>query len=302
MDGKTLLGCREYARPILAVLARHPEGLTGRDLTEEVAKESGLSDADRLLTIHNGTPRYFVRIKQARYTLKSEGKVEGTQNGCWRLTAAGRAVLENGTERESNRRSGKRSPLPQPNASEDSEGSADTTGAGMAPEERLEQVIGQIHAQLERDLVAQLLGGSPGAFERAVLRLLEAMGYAGIGGIARHLGGSGDGGVDGVIERDPLGLDRIYIQAKRYQGAVQPAAVREFVGALAQQGAGVGVLFTTGSFTRAACAAAATGNGPRVKLVDGKELAKMMIRHGVGVSIADRRVIPRIDLDFFAEE
>jgi restriction system protein len=276
--------------------------LTGRDLTEEVAKESGLSDADRLLTIHNGTPRYFVRIKQARYTLKSEGQVEATQNGSWRLTAAGRKALDSAGELQPKRQGGKRALSPQANVPEEIGLSVETAGAGMAPEERLEQVIGQIHAQLERDLVAQLLGGSPGAFERAVLRLLEAMGYAGIGGIARHLGGSGDGGVDGVIERDPLGLDRIYIQAKRYQGAVQPAAVREFVGALAQQGAGVGVLFTTGSFTKAACAAVATGSGPRVKLVDGKELAKMMIRHGVGVSIADRRVIPRIDLDFFAEE
>jgi restriction system protein len=131
--------------------------------------------------------------------------------------------------------------------------------------------------------------------------LLIAMGYGGtIAGAGRAIGKSGDDGVDGVVDQDPLGLDRVYIQAKRYQpqNVIGPAAIRDFFGSLDMHKAAKGLFVTTSSFTQSA-AETANKLGKRIVLVDGTALAQLMIRYGVGCRVEERLEIKRLDEEFF---
>ena len=130
------------------------------------------------------------------------------------------------------------------------------------------------------------------------------MGYGGSRADAgEHLGGTGDGGVDGVIRKDQLGLDRVYLQAQRYQpgNTIGSEAVQAFIGALIGKGAQKGVLITTSSFSKQAVAAANQSGTLRLVLIDGAELTRLMVRFNVGVRVARTVEIKRIDLDYFDE-
>ena len=172
------------------------------------------------------------------------------------------------------------------------------------PEERLRSAAAELEATRRSELLARLRDMPPALFERAVVRLLPAMGYGSdLAGTAAAIGRSGDGGLDGMIDQDPLGLDRVYVQAKRYaaDNPVGSPAILQFSGALAQRGAARGVFITTSRFTDDARATAAR-LPQRIVLIDGEELARLMIRHDVGVRIAETVHVKRIDEDFFLEE
>lgn len=132
------------------------------------------------------------------------------------------------------------------------------------------------------------------------MKLLLAMGYGGAENRGRRIGGSGDGGVDGVIDQDTLGLDQIYVQAKRYapDATVGREAIQSFVGALAGRGATRGVFITTSRFSAGALEYAKS-IPTRIILIDGKQLTELMIRHGVGVQVAKTYTVAEIDEDFF---
>jgi restriction system protein len=142
----------------------------------------------------------------------------------------------------------------------------------------------------------------PAFLERLVLSVLTAMGYGGVAGAAEHLGKVGDEGLDGVIRQDPLGLDRIYIQAKRYAAsrAVGRPEIQEFVGALHGAQADRGIFITTSRFTPDAIAYA-DRVAARVVLIDGQALSALMVRHNIGVQDQQAFVIKRVDEDFFEE-
>jgi restriction system protein len=172
------------------------------------------------------------------------------------------------------------------------------------PEERLRSAAAELEATLRSELLERLRDMPPAFFERAVVQLLVAMGYGSDrGGTAAAIGRSGDGGVDGMIDQDPLGLDRVYVQAKRYaaDNPVGSPAILQFSGALAQRGAARGVFITTSRFTEDARATAAR-LPQRIVLIDGEELARLVIRHDVGVRIAETVPVERVDADFFSEE
>jgi restriction system protein len=152
--------------------------------------------------------------------------------------------------------------------------------------------------------LARILEGSSAFFEKLIVDLLVAMGYGGSRADAgERLGGTADGGVDGVIREDQLGLDRIYLQAKRYQpgNPVGAPAVQGFIGALIGRGAQKGVLITTSTFTQAALNAAAQSGSLRLVLIDGGALTKLMVRFNVGARTARTVEIKRVDLDYFEE-
>jgi restriction system protein len=143
---------------------------------------------------------------------------------------------------------------------------------------------------------------SPSFFEKLIVDLLLAMGYGGSRSDAgEQLGGTGDGGVDGVIREDQLGLDRVYLQAKRYQrgNTVGSEAVQAFIGALVGRGAHKGVLITTSTFSKAALNAANQSGALRVVLIDGDALTRLMVRFNVGARVAKTVEIKRVDLDYF---
>jgi restriction system protein len=176
--------------------------------------------------------------------------------------------------------------------------------ASATPEEQIDAAYGVLNAALKTDLLQRVLGQSSTFFERVIVDLLVAMGYGGSHqDAALRLGKSGDNGVDGVIDEDRLGLDRIYVQAKRYAphvGVGRPE-VQGFVGSLVGFGATKGVFVTTSSFS--GHAKEYVRHLPqRVVLIDGERLTELMAEHGVGVRITRTVPVKRVDEDFFADE
>jgi restriction system protein len=170
------------------------------------------------------------------------------------------------------------------------------------PEERAASAYRELRATLASDLLERVSEQSPDFFEGLVLDVLQAIGYGGSREDAgERLGRTGDEGVDGVIREDTLGLDLIYVQAKKWSNPVGRPEIQRFVGALHGQRASKGVFITTSSFSREAINYADSVS-PRVILVDGRELAQLMIDHGVGVSVATTYEIKRIDLDYFGAD
>lgn len=159
-----------------------------------------------------------------------------------------------------------------------------------------------MRSALAAELLDRVYDKSPEFFEQLVLDVLHGMGYGGSReDAAERLGRSGDEGVDGVIREDRLGLDLIYVQAKRWKNVVGRPEIQRFFGALHGQRATKGVFITTSSFSKEAMDYA-DGVTPRVILVDGKELAQLMIEHAVGVTVARRYEVKRLDLDYFVTD
>lgn len=171
----------------------------------------------------------------------------------------------------------------------------------LTPDEQMRQARDRIEADLAQDILTKIGNAPPEFFEKVVVKLLTAMGYGGsVSDAGRALGRSGDGGVDGVIDEDALGLDRIYVQAKRYRddNPVGPGAVRDFFGALDQFKANKGLFVTTSKFTPSAVSTAA-GLSKRIVLIDGQMLGKLMIRYEVGCRIEEKLFIKSLDEEFF---
>ena len=171
----------------------------------------------------------------------------------------------------------------------------------QTPLEQLEKGYAKIKADLARELLLQVKQCSPEFFEKLVVELLLKMGYGGSREDAGEaIGRTGDGGIDGIIKEDKLGLDAIYIQAKRWEGSVGAPLIQQFIGALANNNANKGVFITTSTFTEAARNAI---HGPcRVILIDGELLSKLMIDYNIGVATKVAYEVKEIDTDYFSEE
>ena len=167
------------------------------------------------------------------------------------------------------------------------------------PDGDIEGTYQRIREKLAVDLLQQIKSNSPAFFENLVIDLLVKMGYGGSREDAETVGRSGDGGIDGVINQDRLGLDVVYVQAKRWKGNVGSPQIAGFAGALAGQGANKGIFITTSDFTKDAKAYDAAGF--KIILIDGKRLAQLMIDHNVGVSTVKTYEIKRVDSDYFIE-
>jgi len=173
--------------------------------------------------------------------------------------------------------------------------------SGATPDDAIDAAVAAIEAQAKEELLDRLLKASPARFERVVVDLLLAMGYGTTAEDAgQTIGGTGDGGVDGVIREDRLGLDLIYVQAKRYKDtAVTADQLRSFAGALEGKGARKGVLITTSWFTASAKSFAASLQTKRIALVDRDHLTSLMLRHDVGVRAARTIVLKKPDVGYF---
>ena len=173
--------------------------------------------------------------------------------------------------------------------------------AEATPEELLREAYVSISSSIAIELVERLRSGTPSFFERAIVSLLLAMGYGGSSEDAgRAIGQSGDDGVDGVIDQDPLGVDQIYIQAKRYaeNNVVGAGAIRDFFGSLSLKKAQKGIFVTTSGFSKSALETARQ-IGARIVLIDGQQLGRLMVRHNVGCRDQEILHIKRVDEDFF---
>jgi restriction system protein len=186
--------------------------------------------------------------------------------------------------------------IPEP---DDSVSATPQNALTASPDDRLEGALAELRRTVAADVLETVRKVSPTFFETIVLDLLHRMGYGASRADLQRVGGSGDGGIDGVISLDKLGLEKVYVQAKRWQLPVGRPEVQAFYGALAGQRASKGVLITTSAFTHQALEFGRSVE--RVVLVDGARLAELMIDHEVGVTLRPLRV-PRLDGDYFEEE
>ena len=168
------------------------------------------------------------------------------------------------------------------------------------PEISIKENYQQIRTELAAELLRKIKDNTPAFFEKLVIDLLFKMGYGGSREDAQAVGRSGDGGIDGIIKADPLGLNVVYIQAKRWEGNVGAPPIRDFVGALDGEGVQDGIFITTSDFNPAAKEFAGRSS-KRVILINGSQLARYMIDHNVGVSTVETYEIKRVDSDYFAE-
>ena len=294
-------------RPALAHLA-DGQLHRSRDVKEALADVFGLADVERAQLLPSGRQRVIdSRVGWALTYLSQAGLVNRPSRGLVQITAEGKASLHRNPERIDNRvleqypsyrEFLERSRMAKSSESADSAAQAP---AEVSPEDLLATAVAENTAALQGELLKRALALDPRGFELLVLRLLAAMGY-GKSGAVEHSGQSGDGGIDGIISQDPLGLDRIYLQAKQYatDRTVGRPTLQAFAGALMSAQGDRGVFLTTASFTREAIEEARRVN-LRIELIDGKRLAELMLRHGVGVQAKTSATLYDLDEDFFEE-
>ena len=274
---------------------------------QRLGGELGLSEVARAALLTSGRQTIFAnRVHWAKTYLAKAGLVEATRRGRFRLTQRGADVLTTNPERIDNRFLGRFEEFRQ--FSDRSVQSTDkdvipdrSEAADQTPDEIMRAAHRRIEAALTEDLLDRVRAAPPDFFERLIVNLLLAMGYGGSAADAgRALGRSGDDGVDGVIDQDALGLDRVYIQAKRYAAgnSVGPGAIRDFFGSLDRHKAAKGLFVTTSGFTSSA-RKTADYLSKRIVLIDGEQLTRLMIRHNVGCRIEEVLHVKKVDEDFF---
>ncbi|MGO9742533.1 MAG: restriction endonuclease [Roseiarcus sp.] len=279
------------------------------DVVDSLASEFGLSDEERSTLLPSGRQTTIAnRVHWAKSYLGKAGLVEATGRGRFRITEAGKKVLASPPKRIDIKFLEK---FPQfkdfrqaTRTDDNSVGEHDAvaTATKLTPDDSMRAAQQQLESELGRDLLDRILAAPPAFFERLVIKLLTAMGYGGsTANAARALGKTGDGGVDGVIDQDPLGLDRIYVQAKRYnENAIGPGMIRDFFGALDTFKASKGLFMTTSSFSNTA-RETAKGLSKRIVLIDGSELTRLMIQYGVGCRVEETLFIKKVDEEFFED-
>lgn len=292
-----------FIEPILRYLAAQPDGAKARDAHEAAANTLGISEGDRAEVLPSGTQAvYKNRAGWAHDRLKRAGLSTSPQRGFWKLSDAGMRFAREHSDALTDDELGRLvadflEVRLRDNPAQSPSGAQGATAASIAsPDDRLDQALGELRATVARELLEALAAGSPKFFESVVLDLLHAMGYGASRSDLQRVGGSGDGGIDGIISLDRLGFEKVYVQAKRWQSSVGRPEIQGFYGALAGQRANKGVFITTSTFTTQAMEFARSVE--RVVLVDGARLADLMIEHGVGVS---HRVlqVPKLDSDYF---
>jgi restriction system protein len=304
----------DYQTLMLPVLQCSAAGeVSVRDAVERLAREFKLTDEERTELLPSGKQAIFTnRVQWAKTYLVKAGLLQATRRGHFTITERGRAVLAQNLRRIDNGFLDQfeefrqfRNAAQLPAVSEDGEQrAAPPTLEAATPEERVDGASKEIEEDLRAELLDRVLKMSPAFFEKVVVDLLLAMGYGGArADSGKRIGRTGDGGVDGVINEDALGLDIVYIQAKRYApgNVVGVDKVREFSGAMEERGAIKGVFATTSHFAPAA-RAFAERVPKRLILVDGKELSKLLVRYGVGVRAVRTVELKKVDLDYFDEE
>lgn len=278
------------------------------DVVERLAEQFQLTPEERSQLLPSGRQTAFSnRVHWAKSFLSKAGLVEPTRRAHFRITSRGQEVLSKDPERIDNRLL---SQFPEFRAfREGQQATADESESVLAvdedrltPDEVMRKAAKELETALAGELLQKVLAGTPAFFESVVVRLLIAMGYGGsVNDLDKALvGKSGDGGIDGVIDQDPLGLDRIYVQAKRYADGnnVGAGAIRDFFGSLDRFKATKGLFVTTSTFS-ASARETADLLSKRIVLIDGSQLARLMIRHGVGCRIEETLTIKKLDEEFF---
>lgn len=274
---------------------------------EALARHFNLTEEEQKRLLRSGTQSVLAnRVGWARTYLKKAGLLEYPRRGRFKITARGLDVLAQKPERIT---AALLKQFPEFQEFEAlSRGSQNVEvkpqdEETQTPEEQIEAAYAQIRTELASEVLTKVKSASPAFFERLVVDLLVKMGYGGSRiDAGRAIGKSGDGGIDGIINEDRLGLDVVYIQAKRWsESSVSRPEIQKFVGALTGHRARKGVFITTSTFTKEAQAFAGN-NEFKVILIDGQMLSELMIDYGVGVTRQAVYELKRVDSDYFTEE
>lgn len=301
--------------PVLQAYADGKERVSS-EVRDAVAARLGLTTddvAERLPTAPQ--TRFVNRAAWAHSYLKQSRLLESPRRGHYRITERGRELLASPPARidiaflerypdflEFRARKGTRGGDTDLESASLESSAISEHAAALTPDEQVRDGAARIRENLAAQLLDRVKQASPAFFESLVVDLLVAMGYGGSHeDAAKVVGRSGDGGIDGVIKEDRLGLESIYVQAKRWEASVGRPTIQQFAGALAGHHARKGVVLTTSTFTQDAMAYA-KGLQTTIVLIDGKQLADLMIEFGVGVSEVETIKLKRVDEDYFGEE
>ncbi|MDO9510131.1 MAG: restriction endonuclease [Bacteroidales bacterium] len=281
-----------------------------RDLIESLAIEFQVTDEERKELLASGNQAIFDnRVGWAKTYLKKAGLLDSPKRASFVITEIGKQTLAKNLDRiDSKYLRQFPSFIEFQNASRtDNETEEDTSNIAtneQTPEESLDKAYQRIRKSLASELLNKVVDLSPAFFERLVVELLVKMGYGGsIKDAGKAMGKSGDEGIDGTIKEDKLGLDIIYIQAKRWKpgNVVGRPEIQKFVGALAGQGAKKGIFIMTSNFTKEALEYTPR-NETKIVLIDGEELAQLMIDYNLGCTTQQTYELKKIDGDYFGED
>ncbi|MCD6296852.1 MAG: restriction endonuclease [Deltaproteobacteria bacterium] len=278
-----------------------------RETIDHLATHFKLTNDELKQLLPSGQQAVFDnRVAWARTYLKQAGLLEPTRRGYLRITPRGLEILKQKPEKinvkfleqfKEFREFRKRKRKPQDKVKENNKDETQKT-----PAEALEEAYEDLGEDLAKELLQQIKKCPPSLFEKIVVELLVKMGYGGSRKDAgQAIGRSGDEGIDGIIKEDKLGLDIIYIQAKRWENTVSRPEIQKFAGALQGQRARKGIFITTSNFSREATEYV-TKIDTKIILIDGEQLAQFMIDNDVGVSPVAKYEVKKLDLDYFTDE
>lgn len=302
----------DYQKLMLPLLKLTAEGREHkyRDLVESLADEFHLSDNERNEMLPSGNqPLFHNRVGWAKIYLKKAGLLDSPKRATFVITELGKQTLERNLDRIDNHYLSQFPSFQEfinrsHNVVESNEESVLETMENQTPEESLEKSYQSIRESLASELLCKIIELSPVFFERLVVDLLVKMGYGGsMKDAGKAIGKSGDEGIDGTIKEDKLGLDIIYIQAKRWKpgNVVGRPELQKFVGALAGQGAKKGIFITTSGFTHDAMSYTPR-NETKIVLIDGEQLSQLMIDYNIGCATQQIYEVKKIDSDYFGDE
>lgn len=310
------MGIPDYQKFMLPVLQKASNGeVKISTVIEELANKFGLSEDEKAELLPSGKQTIVAnRIHWAKTYLKQAGLVKPTRRGHFVISDRGRQVLSKNPEsidksllesfaefQEFQNR--QRKPTIDTYDGPRSTADEDEVGAKQTPDEVMREAHRRIDGALREEMLEKIPDAPPAFFEGLLVNLLVSMGYGGsVIDAGRALGRSRDGGIDGVIDQDALGLDRVYIQAKRYGdgNTVGAGAIRDFFGSLDRFKASKGLFVTTSSFSRDAVETAQTLS-KRIVLIDSETLTKLMVRFNVGCRVEETLYLRRLDEDFFTD-
>ncbi|MCL2202503.1 MAG: restriction endonuclease [Defluviitaleaceae bacterium] len=299
---------------VMLPIMKFAEGVESRSVKESVEhieKLYNLTDEEKQERVPSGRTRsVHNRVAWAFAHLKKAGLLESVhgKRGFYSLTEPGKKVLANNPQqidmRTLSEHPGYYNFRGQGESVSETVLHDDIKNADKTPEEIMGTLSSQLDLQLADELLESIYNNSPTFFEFLVVDLLLKMGYGGLEGSGEVTKKSGDGGIDGVIKQDELGLDMIYIQAKRWDkdSTVSRPDIQKFAGALLGEGATKGVFITTASFAKPAVDYAKSVPNAKIILIDGLSLAKLMIKHDIGVGTSNIIRIKKIDSDYFEEQ
>ena len=294
----------DFQRLMLPLLRFCKDGAehSNHEAIEALAEEFGLSESERKRLLPSGRQHVFDnRVAWARAHMKMAQLLENPRRGIFRITERGQSILAQNAAVINLKVLRQFPEYVDAREKPQSTSSSGPEEVVQTPEEQIEHAYVNIQENLAQEILQQLKASSPSFFEKVVVDVLVRMGYGGsLKDAGQAIGHSGDEGIDGVINEDRLGLDSIYIQAKKWEGTVSRPEIQKFAGALQGKRATKGVFITTSDFTHGA-KEFASNITTKIILIDGKRLADLMIEYGVGVSTEVAYGLKKLDSDFFID-